>query len=322
MSLFKLSKLLFNCKPLMPKNPFKRLVVLLNYIRNASKESQLTFSLPGDIILKVNDVNYKIINYNNDVIYTVVSEKNEEVIDNILKFNNDSQMYEKIIDVDKERRIITGKFYNGHHPDLTKYNRKLTRKMNQLFLNLISESELKVVDIKSYSASLLNDIELILDKNSTIIDEWHINYIKEFATKTYSAVIKSGSEKTIPLTLSHGDIKRDNIISYKSKLVLIDWEFCAYRSPTFDILKFISRFSPDNKISYCVLLSKIKILNQTPRKKLESEIEIYLDQNTFTHLNLYYLEDILLRLRQFEKRDFAADATKIIKSIERGIKYY
>ncbi|SEP67299.1 Choline/ethanolamine kinase [Virgibacillus subterraneus] len=312
---------LFCCKPLMPRNPLKRLRVVYNYLilfrrNNVSNEHILRSD--GDVAIKVVDSNYKVINLKRKIIQTIFDEENEDKICGSLIYKDSSTLYEKIWDIDKENRIITGLFYNGHHPNLNKTKSKILKnRLTDMFISLLAESDIRNVNARVYAKSLVDLTLEILDRNSEGITEKESRYVRNFLVRIYERFIKNNEERFIQLTLSHGDIKEDNLLVQNNKIVLIDWEFCGFRSPTFDLIKFKTRFPNFGDDFYSKLNKYLfdKLSNKT--KRGNELIQRYMNN----YLDLFYLEDITLRLIQFENREFAKDFSKIIKFIKRHSNY-
>ncbi len=302
----------------MPRNPIKRIKVILNYAlqykKNKFKKKSLI--IDGDIALSVGNNNYKIIRLKDRVIYTIYDEHNESYILRSLRFNKSSLMYEKIYDVDIENRIIKGRFYNGHHPNLinASINNHLRDKISDMFINLLYKSAIKEVESHVYAKFLLSKSLGILNRNSGKLSEEQIETVKSFIKIEYEKFIKSYSRNKIILTFSHGDIKQDNLLEVNNEIVLIDWEFCEFRTPFYDFLKFKARFPFLGEEFYDYILERIN------RYFKESDINNLLSDYFYTHSinnkELFYLEDVYLRLIQFETRQFASDFSRIIRFIK------
>jgi hypothetical protein len=188
--------------------------------------------------------------------------------------------------------------------------------LKELFINLIIKSDVKKVNANNYASSLITNSFKILERNSNTITEQQYQQVKEFILLCYKNFCDKSPKEDIHLTLSHGDIKQENIIQKKNKLLLIDWEFCNYRLPNYDILKSMLRFSCLDEIFY---KSLVKRIISSSNIKGRSELQIYFHEYKDIYLYLFYLEDINLRLFQFENRGFARDFSKINKHIEKLI---
>lgn len=308
---------LFCCKPLMPRNPLKRLRVVYNYLilfrRNNAFDEHILRS-DGDVAIKVVDSNYKVINLKRKIIQTIFNEENEDKICGSLKYKDSSTLYEKIWDIDKENRIITGLFYNGYHPNLSKTKSKILKiRLTDMFISLLAESDIRNVNTGIYAKSLVDLTLEILDRNPEGITKEESRYVRDFIVRIYERFIKNNEEDFLQLTLSHGDIKQDNLLVLNNKIVLIDWEFCGFRSQSFDLMKFKSRF-PNFGDDFYSKLNKYLIDRLSNKTKSNNELTQHYMNN---YLDLFYLEDITLRLTQFENREFAKDFSKIIKFIKR-----
>jgi thiamine kinase-like enzyme len=304
--------LLFKSKPFMPKNPFKRIKTIY-YILLSSKRIHNEISLPvkGEIALTVGDSNYKIINIKDNTISTVFNQNNEKMIYKCLHYSNSSRVYEEIINVDQKNRIIKGVFYNGHHPNLIETNLKLNGMVCDLLFDLLTKSDIKKVREKDYGKTLYVESLDILKRNSFRITEEQFNYVKEFVLNKYAEITKKDLNGIIHLTLSHGDIKEDNLIEINHKLFLIDWEFCDFRLPGFDILHFMSRYPNFDATIYEKLVGKLK----NHLKSVESfgnDVEKYFHQSSENFLDIFFLEAIKLRLTKFETRKFAEDFSNYV----------
>jgi thiamine kinase-like enzyme len=291
----------------MPKNPLKRIKAIVYIFFSKQKEQKIvSFPICGEIALKVGDSNYKIINLKERAIYTVLNGSSQKYILEKLLFNHSSKMYEEILNVDKKNKVIKGVFYNGHHPNIAKKHMKLNRDFCNLFFDLITKSEIREVKLKNYVKSLYLDSLEILERNSTKLSEEHINYVKGFILTRYEKIEKEFLDDCLHLTLSHGDIKEDNLIENNNRLLLIDWEFCDFRLPSYDILQFKSRFPNFSSEYFQKLIATLK--DKLTEKELNNEgLNKYLEDSCSNYLDVFYLEDIKLRLSQFETRDFAKD---------------
>ncbi|MFS0861491.1 phosphotransferase family protein [Fredinandcohnia sp. 179-A 10B2 NHS] len=318
-SVISLPILLYRCKPLMPKNHFKRLRVvmkyLLLYMKNGANEK--TIGVNGEIALRVGYNNYKVINMKDNIIYTVYTEENESIIFESLEYRTESLMYEKILEIDQINKIIKGQFYNGHHPNLTNINNKYCKqKLGDLFVNLLTKSKVKEINSICYVEKQLNDSLDVLNRNTEKISNEQYQYVKTFLLSNYGEFIRNSPEENMQLTLSHGDIKQDNLLESNGEVVLIDWEFCGFRSPMYDFIKFKRRFSSYGDIFF-LDIKKI-IINYLISSKNRSLIK-YFQNDSKKYMNIFYLEDINLKLKQFETRRFARDFSRIINHIK-GIK--
>ena len=308
--LYKLPIILFTCKPLMPKNSLIRMRVVFQYLLMFLKRKSHSPTLPieGDIVIETNQ-KYKIICMREKVIYTFSDNLNEELC-TALTFNSTSLMYEKILGIDNTKNTIKGFFYNGYHPSLLKKNKKLNYKIESLFIDLIKQSTYRYKKAEDYADELKSTILLDLERNSNLITTQQLDITKRFILNSYESFINSYPKEYIMLIISHGDIKQDNIIEYKNNLTLIDWEFCNYRSLLFDLYKFRSRFENFDSKFYENLIKRL--MNEKSRgNNLSDYFNNYLNSSE----DLFYLEDIKLRLFQFENRNFSNDFNKIIKFI-------
>ncbi|WP_431800762.1 hypothetical protein [Halobacillus andaensis] len=93
---------------------------------------------------------------------------------------------------------------------------------------------------------------------------------------------------------------------------LIDWEFSGYRSPLYDYYKFIYRVSRIDSDYSKEIFKNIK--KEIFEKRL---INKYLEVDEKLLLSLFILEDLNLRLFQYENRNFAKDFNKITDFIFR-----
>lgn len=318
-SLIAIIFVLYKCKPLMPKNPLKR-IKAIKYILTSKQEEKNVISLPitGEIALKVSDYNFKIINLKEKAIYTVFNESNEKTIYEKLHYSYSSKMFEEIINVDKKNKIIKGVFYNGHHPNVIGEYLKLNRKFSDLFLELITKSEVKEVNVKNYAKTLYLDNLAVLERNSSIITEDHFNFVKNFILKKYEKIANEFLEDVIHLTLSHGDIKEDNLIVENNRFLLVDWEFCDFRIPSYDILQFMYRFPYFDPKFYQDLFGDVQ--KDLRSKDLSYKgLQKYFQNLGVNYLDLFYLEEIKLRLFQFERRSFAKDFSGYVVGYIKGI---
>ncbi|MDQ0344470.1 hypothetical protein J2S14_003313 [Lederbergia wuyishanensis] len=95
---------MFHCKPLMPKNPLKRFLVIFNYLKfNNKKKDHEEYFLPvnGDIYFKVGDSNYKIISFKKDVIYTVLITYDKQLYKK-LNYRKFTKTYEEKLNIVKK----------------------------------------------------------------------------------------------------------------------------------------------------------------------------------------------------------------------------
>ncbi|MGG3912314.1 phosphotransferase family protein [Rossellomorea vietnamensis] len=314
--LYKLPIILYKCLPLMPVNPIKRIKVIASYLLAQSKNKHIEFSLPisGEIVLRIRENNYKVINLKNNNIYTVFNNECEEEIVKNVSYSKNSRMYEEIFEVDLKQKVIRAAFYNGHHPNLTKASYKTRKDLEKMFSNLIMSSKTKTVNAQRYADNLVKSILTTIKNNSSIISNRDCAIVKEFVEEMHLNFLKKSSKESIILTLSHGDIKQDNIIQTREGIILIDWEFGGFRTPTYDYFKFRSRFPHFGKEYFECILELVA--NELNEKHPQSELSKYFRcfYPKYYYLNL--IEDIELRLKQFETRDFAKDINKIIKFIE------
>jgi hypothetical protein len=220
-------------------------------------------------------------------------------------------MYEEILDFDKKNKVIKGVFYNGHHPNIINKYMKLNREFCQLFFDLITKSVLKEVNAKDYAKSLYLDNLEILERNSSLILEEHLIYVKKFILNRYEKVSNKFMEESIHLTLSHGDIKEENLIEEGNKLILIDWEFCDFRLPAHDLIQFMKRYPNLDQSFYRKLFEKI-FDNLNTKEWSHKGLSKYFQPLNEIYLDIFYLEDIKIRLTQYENRNYAKDFSKYI----------
>ncbi|WP_079505327.1 hypothetical protein [Mesobacillus jeotgali] len=316
---FKIPILLYTCKPLMPKNPLKRIKVVGKYIFNCVKSHRYEKELPvnGDIAISIGEKNFKVIRLKEKVIYTIYSntKADHKKMLQILKSKNSSKLYEGILNVDRKKGIIKGVYYNGHHPNLLKRNTLTDEMINELFISLIISSSIKEVNLKEYVNFLVTNCRRILRRDAHKIEEQESKFVIGVIEELSQKIINALPLDKIKLTLSHGDLKQDNLIEVKNKLIPIDWEFCDFRSPSFDIYKFQSRFPKYGKEFY----EKVFLNLGKVRKVSNSEHKDYFQQTVKVYLDLFLLEDVYLRLKQYESRSFAANfSTHLIKAIIRN----
>jgi thiamine kinase-like enzyme len=316
--LYKLPLILYKCRPLMPANPLKRLKVIASYLLTYSQSQFVEFTLPisGEIVLRIRESNYKVINLKDNIIHTVFSNESEkEIVENV-SYSKSSRMYEEIIEVDLKKKVIRAAFYNGHHPNLTKASSKTKKDLKQMFSKLIMNSNTRTVNAQWYANSLMTEILDILKRNSSLISSKECAIVKEFIEDMYINFSKILTEEDIILTLSHGDIKQDNLIQTKKGIILIDWEFCGFRAPTYEYFKFKSRFPHLGNGYFESILNKV--INELNKDYSQSDLSKYFRCFYPKYLYLNLIEDIELRLKQFETRDFAKDFNKILKFIEKS----
>lgn len=318
LNFFKIPILLYTCKPLMPKNPIKRIKVVGKYIFTCLTSHRYEEELPvtGDIAINLGEKNFKVIRLKEKVIYTIYSntKANHQKALQILKLKNSSELYEGILNIDRKQGIIKGVYYNGHHPNMLIQNEATDEMINELFISLIIGSTIKELDFKEYVRSLVVNCKKIIHRNAHKIEEQENKFVNSVIEELSQKVINTLPLNKIKLTLSHGDLKQDNLIEVKNKLIPIDWEFCDFRSPTYDIYKFKSRFSNYDHRFYQKLLQDLAKVSKASGYGLEN----YFQQTEKGYLYLFFLEDIYLRLKQYESRSFAKNfSTHLIKAIKR-----
>ncbi|MGG4167732.1 hypothetical protein ABEW00_09665 [Rossellomorea vietnamensis] len=316
--LYKLPIILYKCLPLMPVNPLKRMKVIASYLLAHSKNKSIEVTLPisGEIVLRIRENNYKVINLKNNNIYTVFDHESEKEIVKNVSYSKTSKMYEEIFEVDLKQKVIRAAFYNGHHPNLTKASYKTRKDLEQMFSNLVISSKTNTVNAQWYGDNLVKTILATLKRNGTFISNKDSAIVKGFVEDMNMNFSKRSSKENIILTLSHGDIKQDNIIQTRKGIILIDWEFGGFRTPTYDYFKFKSRFPHLGDEYFESVLNFVS--NELNEEHPQSELNKYFRcfYQKYFYLNL--MEDIELRLKQFETRDFAKDFNKILKFIEKS----
>ncbi|EKN69396.1 hypothetical protein BABA_10061 [Neobacillus bataviensis LMG 21833] len=315
--LFTLAYVLFKCRPLMPRNPLLR-INTIKYILKQKERNVVPLPVHGEIAIKVGDFNYKIISLREKAIYTVCNEGSETEIYEKLGYSHSNKMYEEIISVDTENKVIKGVFYNGYHPNIAKKHMKLNKKFCHLFYDLITNSDLKEVSAKKYAKSLYLDCLKILDRNSSEITVEQFNYVKKFILSRYKKIANEFLEDVLHLTLNHGDIKKENLIEDGKRLILIDWEFCDFRIPSHDLLQFMKRY-PNLELSFYRTLFETLNNNLKLNELLYKELSRYFQLLGKSYLDIFYLEDIKIRLTQFENRNYAKDFSRYIVGYIKGI---
>jgi hypothetical protein len=196
---------------------------------------------------------------------------------------------------------------------------KLNRGFCELFLDLITKSHVKELNVKDHAKTLYLDIIAILDRNFSNITEDQFHYVKSFIFKKYSKVVNEFRDDVLHLTLSHGDIKEDNLTVEKdNKFLAIDWEFCDFRLPSYDILQFTYRFPKFESRFYKEFFREIQ-WNLKLKGITYREISKYFRNLGSDYLDVFYLEKIKLRLFQFERRNFAKDFLSYIVCYIKGI---
>ncbi len=185
-----------------------------------------------------------------------------------------------------------------------------------MFSKLIMNSNTRRVNAQWYVTSLMTGILDILERNSSLISSKDCSIVKKFVEDMYLNFSKMLTEEDIILTLSHGDIKQDNLIQTKKGIILTDWEFCGFRAPTYEYFKFKSRFPHLGNDYFENLLNKV--INELNKNRSQSDLSKYFRCYFPKYLYLNLIEDIELRLKQFETRDFAKDFNKILKFIEKS----
>ncbi|MCM3574702.1 hypothetical protein M3172_16010 [Mesobacillus subterraneus] len=313
---FKIPILLYTCKPLMPKNHLKRIKVVGKYIFTCLTSQRYEEELPinGDIAIRIGEKNFKVIRLKEKVIFTIYSntKANNKKALQILKSKNLSKLYEGILNIDRKKGVIKGVFYDGHHPNILIRNKATDEMIKELFISLLISSTIKELDFKEYVDSLVVNCKKVLRRNAYKIEEQESKFVSGVIEELSQRIINALPLDKIKLTLSHGDLKQDNLIELKNELIPIDWEFCDFRSPAYDIYKFKSRFPQYGKEFYEKLFLKIE------RVSKEYGLEEYFQHSEKGYIYLFLLEDIYLRLNQFESRSFAREfSNHLIKAIKR-----
>ncbi|TMW70543.1 hypothetical protein [Alteribacter natronophilus] len=303
---YKVPFVIFNCKPLVPKNYMKRIKATFIYL--IKYWIGVTESIPykSDIVFKTGNNNYKLIDLNNSSILTVVQSETRQQ-ENALRYRHRYKEFEEIVGVDPKGKWVKGIYYNGHHPILNPHNIRQLKKIKQTFNRLQVQSRIKVVENDKYVDSIVFKSLEIMTKNQHLLKKPDVNYVSDFLYKTKDSILAGSNDFKIYLSLSHGDIKPDNMIEDKKFFRLIDWEFTEYRSTRFDLIKFLTRFP---RFGQYLKIGDVENPNVKALEFNKDEPKRY--------MKLFFLEDVLLRLQQFDERDFASDFTShIVHSIEK-----
>lgn len=291
--------LLYRFKPLMPKNRIKRIKAIYTYLSARQHNEEYSIPLKGDIVFKVGDSNYKVVNFDERIIYSVIN-KNTDFLLQGLRRANCSELFEEVLEIDYKNKIVKGVLYNGHHPNLTFTKRDTNIKLSALFSDLVMKSQVKLITLEQYVQTLKKNCLEVLNRNNKVISSSEYTLINEFVERKSNYLLLNYAKEVVPLTLSHGDIKQDNIIEL-DRYQLIDWEFNDYRSISFDLLKFKLKHSNYKELQFekCIFYHSILFENFLHNQDLLRD--------------LFSLEDIYLRLVQFETRNFAKKVNHIIK---------
>ncbi|WP_431800764.1 hypothetical protein [Halobacillus andaensis] len=189
--------ILYNCKPLMPKNRLKRLKVIGKYLihyRKFKKSSSYSLPIEGDFLLETYQ-RTKVICQKENIIYTICRDNVDNDLFNTLEVNSTNKMYENILEIDKEKRIILGEFYNGHHPMILYDNKKFIKQLNELFLNLIRSSSSQPVNTIDYVETIKSNIYKILERNSLGISEQDGKLVRELTINLYNYIKNNNNLK-------------------------------------------------------------------------------------------------------------------------------
>lgn len=298
-SMIRAAYILYKFKPLIPRKQ-KRWKSVIKYLMlfRKNKISGNIRSLPinGDLALEVNSINHKVFNLKQGIVYTIYNQNYKEYIDKQFSLINSHDMYEKIISLDGDNRVIKSKFYNGYHPNFNHNSSKNIIRLSRLFYELIIRAEAKQVNATEYAHSLNMDIMDGLDcifkeqKDKKIIES-----VRHIAFQKYHNFLEKNKSNKIHLVVTHGDIKHENLIEKRGEFIPIDWEFSEFRSPVFDLIKFMFRENYDTYFYE-------RVLEQTTKKFINQDYLYYFNNIWEIYIELYSLEYIKHRILQFKQR--------------------
>ncbi|WP_171051759.1 phosphotransferase [Alteribacter natronophilus] len=302
--------LLFQSKPFMGRSVLqksKRLIkvfsfLIFNKIKNINN---IKLPINGHIAMVVSGENYKIFNLKENHVYTLYAGDFIFFLNRQLEISNANEMCPKVIEWDEERKITKEKLYNGYHPLINK-NDKIENEFEDLLLNLVLKSNIQKAFAPNYYNRRYHAIlELVNENADYIITDLQKNKIKTFVSKIYNTLDlnRELNNISIPLTLTHGDLKSNNLIEHEGNLILIDWEYSEYRTPSFDTLYFLYNSKDEIIINQRNTMLKEIFL----RGQINDELLSYFNLDDQTIIYIFCLEYIHLRLLQSRQRTFAKD---------------
>jgi hypothetical protein len=305
----------FKGKPFLPKSGSEKFNKVLLYIKIFLKKKSKTLKLPfyGDIVLTVEDSNYKIVKLFDGVTYTIYEPKKFGLMKRHANLSTYNKMY-NILEFNKEKSYIKEMFVNGYHPELKEEQFHSHIELSNLLRNLIVNSQTKYEYAHVYFKSLILKIVNLLNKSTHISGE-HYNEIFDFVFITYAELKRNFPNEHVPLVLSHGDVVKKNIIKLNGELVPIDWEFCEFRSPSYDLFFFVQNMNYNQ--SEKKLLEKVSDCTGYSIKS-SKELKSYFGVDSVHLKNIFILEYILHILTQTRYRDFAKNTDESIMKFIRA----
>ncbi|MCP3029189.1 phosphotransferase family protein [Halobacillus sp. A5] len=305
--------LIFKCKPFLPNDFRGKINKIILYIKIFLKSRSKVISLPlkGDIALKVSDINYKVISLRIKTVSFLYEKQYSNLVENQFYLSKLQSMVH-VINWDEENRILNELYINGMHPTasslLNNHN-----SIKNLMENLINSSEVKEIKTEDYINYLFNQIRKELKTNTIYITDAQKKKINDYCYQTYKKLIDELTLKKVPQVISHGDVSCKNVIIKDGGFHLIDWEYCNFRSPYFDI-NFLINTLLDDDSRYSKEINDVKTFKKSILQNLNCRRDIF----DFFQVDIYILEClfmmeyILLVLNQIKYRDFAKDINKYI----------
>lgn len=190
-----------------------------------------------------------------------------------------------------EESIINGIPHNRISDE--KEASKLKENLIKVLLNLYNQT-FKNESIHMYSNSQYVLINKLLCKNKNI-GKTLLTKIKSLTEKILFK-IKGMPDFKIPIVITHGDFQSANMMLVEGKSMLIDWEYSAERSITYDFLTLYSGIRmQDNTLEKLVALinGKLDIL-----LLLHQYIKLENVDIRKSVILIFLLEDIVLKLKE------------------------
>ncbi|MFG6149942.1 phosphotransferase family protein [Halobacillus sp. B23F22_1] len=303
-SLLKLIVILFfKINPLLPHTNKHKKILLYIKIFLKSKSRLIYLPKKGDLVMKVSDTNYKVFSTSNNIIYNLYHHNYERLAEkqfNLIKYNR----MINLVKWDKKNMILEEYYINGNHPTYA-YLVNNPKVCSDLFVKMIKLSKVKKINSDMYFNTLKNGIFDNLKKNTYILSKTQTKCISDFVEESINYLNNNFPMTYIPQVVTHGDITCNNLIIYKNNLIPIDWEFCDFRSPIFDIQFFLNKLEMEKQIDSGVS-SEIKVIASNADYESQ-EIKSFFRTDREILYKLYLIEYVYLVLSQIEFREFAKD---------------
>lgn len=289
----------------------KKLVLVLLKFMNKTSDT-ICIPLKGHFALKVSDENLKVFDVSKNTVTTLYTKRYASFLEQNIKLRKHNDFQPEILKWDKEEKTLSEKYYNGHHPCQKDKGSLVPDEVISLLGNLLNYSDISIRDFNEYIETIYNNNIALLENVKNNLEDGQFGLIDTYIKENYSCLKSTAGIDNIPLVLSHGDIKNNNLIKVNSDLIPIDWEYCDFRSSIFDTFFYIlfqkeSSFLSGKQLELDIDRLKAHVNNEN--------LLLYKSNDISLMMRIFSLEYFNLRLSQYHSREFVKDVDKYFTNI-------